>query len=259
MTRRYGSAKIHGKLHYCQEQYRIWKGLVHHYSPLWATDGFISSLNDLPLCSLEDILLFTGTISQARVRRVCRRWGAIVSMSYISKCLNVEVPDIWTTISSAKIPVLSKGLSVMVTEHTHTITFIRPSVHPSVSQFDDEFLIKLAGIAEEIQVNASCRSPWALTLNWDDWNQCDGFSEDISGIRAAIWQDIEVITLVEIFVLKVLRDVRYKPKTHAMDVVMEYSGGGAPNVSLITIIMTVYTKKKDRVHGIFVRSLKVLL
>ncbi|OQV20423.1 hypothetical protein BV898_05709 [Hypsibius exemplaris] len=384
-----GSAKITDKLHYCQEQYRIWKGFVHHYSPLWwATDGFISSLNDLPLRSLEDILLFTGTISQARIRRVCRRWNAIVSMSYISKCLNVEVPDIWTTISSAKIPVLSKGLSVMVTEHTHTITFIRPSVRPSIhpsihpsvhpsdqpsiqpsdqpsvrpsvspslTQFSDELLNKLAGFAKIVRANASRRSPWALTLvnfeiaartahvwlcpllasgqlfnecamsrcrlllpmafpcaavtvrnfsgtltssekpmlaenfrrcfgrpvsltpdmlvdvrqctvqiadqvrdpaeqlrvraclkNWEDWNQCDGFSEDISGIGAVIWQDIEVLTLVEIFVRKVLRDVRYYHKTHAMHVVMECDGGDAPNIRLINIIMTVYMKKEDRV------------
>ncbi|OQV20415.1 hypothetical protein BV898_05701 [Hypsibius exemplaris] len=127
------SAKITDKLNFCQEQYRIWKGLVHHYNPLWwATDGFISSLNDLPLRSLEDILLFTGTVGQARIRRVCRRWGTIIRMSYISKCLNVQVPDIWTTVSSWKIRMLSKGLSVMVTEHTHAIAFIRPSVHPSV-------------------------------------------------------------------------------------------------------------------------------
>ncbi|OQV20414.1 hypothetical protein BV898_05700 [Hypsibius exemplaris] len=81
---------------------------------------------------LEDILLFTGTVGQARIRRVCRRWGTIIHMSYISKCLNVQVPDIWTTVSSWKIRMLSKGLSVMVMEHTHAITFIRLSVRPSV-------------------------------------------------------------------------------------------------------------------------------
>ncbi|OQV20426.1 hypothetical protein BV898_05712 [Hypsibius exemplaris] len=416
-----GSAEITDKLCYCQEQYRIWKGLVHHYSPLWlATDGFIFSLNDLPLRSLEDILLFTGIVNQARVRRVCRRWDAIVRMSYISKCLNVEVPDIWTTFSSAKIEMLSKGLSVMATEHTHAITFIRPSVHPSVqpsvrpsvhpsvqlfvrpsvhpsvqpsvrpsihpsvqpsvrlsvhpsvqpsvrpsvSQFDDELLSKLAGIVEVVQINASRRSPWALTLvnfeiaaetahvwlrpllasgqlfsqcalshcrlllpmtfpfdavtvrnfsgtltsweeqmlaenfrrcfgrpdglapdmladvrqctdqlkdrakqlrvlaclkNWENWNRCGNFSDDISGIEAAIWKDIEVLTLVEIFVLKVLRDVGYNHETHAMHVVMDFSGGGAPNVCLINIIMTVYMRKEDRVLNTFHRSLKVLL
>ncbi|OQV20418.1 hypothetical protein BV898_05704 [Hypsibius exemplaris] len=239
---------------------------------------------------------------------------------------------------------------------------VGPSVSPSVSQFDDELLNKVAGISEIFQVNASLRSPWALTLvnfeitprtahvwlyntlasgqlfsqcalsrcrlllpmtfpfgtvtvrnfsgtltsweepvlaeyfrrclgrpdglapdiladvrrrtgllkdqaeqlrvrtclkNWDDWNRCGGFAEDISGIEAVIWQDIEVLTLVEIFVRKVLRDVRYNRKTHAMHVAMECADG-TPNVSLINIIMIVYTKE-DGVHERFVRSLKVLL
>ncbi|OQV20427.1 hypothetical protein BV898_05713 [Hypsibius exemplaris] len=340
-----GSAEITEKLNYCREQYRIWKGLGHHYSsPLWlATEGFISSLNDLPLRSLEDILLFTGTVGQARVRRVYRRWATIIRMSFISKCLDVEAPDIWTTFSSAKIEMLSKGLSVMVTEHTHAIAFMRPSVHPSVRpsvrpsvqpsvrQFDNELLKKLAGIANIVQVNASRRSPWDLTLatvayitfrstavtvenfsgtltsweepmlaenfrrcfgrpdglapnvladirqcadqvrdpaerlrvraclkNWDDWNRSGGFAENMSGIGATIWQDIEVLTMVEIFMRKVMQIVKFNGKTHAMHVGMECGVGGAPNVCLINI-MTVYTKKEIRLHGSFVRSLKVLL
>ena len=55
------------RLQFCNQQLEIWKKWITN-GFWWATDGFLTSLNDLPPELLEEILFQAGAIAQAELR-----------------------------------------------------------------------------------------------------------------------------------------------------------------------------------------------
>ncbi|OQV20408.1 hypothetical protein BV898_05694 [Hypsibius exemplaris] len=186
-----GSAKMEDKLQHCQQQYRIWKGLVQRYSPLWlATDGFISSLNDLPPPQSRGYppLHRDGRLgaSPSRLSTVGRH-HPLTTPFYVT----ATVENFCGTLTSSK----KAHFRRRVNDHLG-----RPVGLSSDMLAEVEHFACAQSPPESLKVLVCLK-------NWKDWRGSDDFVEG-HGMGAIIWQEKDVMKLVEIFARNVHRESR---------------------------------------------------